>query len=339
MQASPEQLSRQLAAGLRPIYVVHGGEPLQTDEVVDAIRASARDRGFSERVTFEPVTDADWAALGTEAASPSLFAPRRLLEVRLPGSRPGHAGAAVLARLAGKPPPDVVFLVVLGRLEPKQRSAAWLEALEKAGVSVPTRPVALPEMPGWVKARGRRAGLELSAEAAALLAERTQGNLLACAQELDKLALLHPGGRVDVREVLASTGESARYDVFDLVDAVVAGDARRGARVLEGLRAEGVEAPLVVWALARELRTLASIARAAARGEPLARVFPRYRIWESRQGAVRSALERHDPSRWLALLRRLGSIDRMVKGLEPADPWTELSRLVLEVAGKSPGPP
>lgn len=339
MQVSPEQLSRHLAAELRPIYVVHGGEPLQTDEVVDAIRASTRNRGFSERLTFEPVTDADWAALGTEAMSPSLFAPRRLLEVRLPGSRPGHSGAAMLARLAGKPPPDVVVLVVLGRLEPKQRSAAWFEALEKAGVSVLTRPVPPPEMPRWVKARGQRAGLELSAEAAALLAERTQGNLLACAQELDKLTLLHPGGRIDVREVLASTGESARYDVFDLVDAVVAGDARRSARVLEGLHAEGVEAPLVVWALARELRTLASIARAAARGEPLARLFPRYRVWESRRGAVRSALERHEPSRWLALLRWLGSIDRMVKGLEPADPWTELSRLVLEIAGKSPGTP
>lgn len=339
MQVSAEQLARQLASGLRPVYVVHGGEPLQTGEAVDAIRASARGRGFSERITFEPAADGDWAALEAEAASPSLFAPRRLLEVRLPGSRPGNAGAAALTRLAGRPLPDVLLLVVLGKLESKQRSAAWIEALDRTGVSVPTRPVAPAEMPAWVTARARRAGLDLSAEAAALLAERTQGNLLACAQEIEKLALLHPGARVDAREVLASAGESARYDVFDLVDAVLAGDTRRSVRVLEGLRAEGVEPPLVVWALAREFRTLASIARGLARGEPAARLFGRHRIWESRQAAVRSALDRHRPGRWLGFLRRLGQIDRMIKGLEPADPWHELSRLVLAMAGKDPSAP
>ncbi len=335
MQISPEQLAPQLASSLQPVYLVHGGEPLQTREAVDAIRASARARGFSERITFEPVADGDWSALETEAVSPSLFAPRRLLEVRLPGSRPGNAGAAALTRLAGKPLPDVLLLVVLGKLESKQRGAAWVEALDRAGVSVPTRPVAAAEMPTWVKGRARRAGLELTAEAAALLAERTQGNLLACAQELEKLALLHPGVRVDAREVLASAGESARYDVFDLADGMLAGDARRSVRVLEGLRAEGVEPPLVVWALAREVRTLASIARGLARGEPAARLFGRHRVWEGRKAAVRAALDRHSPGRWLAFLRRLGQIDRMIKGLEPADPWAELSRLVLAVAGKA----
>jgi DNA polymerase-3 subunit delta len=335
VQISAEQLARQLASGLRPVYVVHGGEPLQTGEVVDAIRAGARGRGFSERLAFEPVADGDWAAIETEAASPSLFAPRRLLEVRLPGSRPGNTGAAALTRLAGHPAPDVLLLVVLGKLESKQRGAAWLEALDRAGVSVPTRPVAPAEMPSWATARARRAGLELTAEAAALLSERTQGNLLACAQEIEKLALLHPGARVDAREVLASAGESARYDVFDLVDGVLAGDARRSARVLQGLRGEGVEPPLVVWALAREVRTMAAISRGLARGEPAARLFGRYRVWEGRKPAVRAALDRHDPERWLGFLRRLGRIDRMIKGLEPADPWVELSRLALAVAGKA----
>jgi DNA polymerase-3 subunit delta len=237
--------------------------------------------------------------------------------------------------LAGKPPPDVLLLVVLGKIESKQRGAAWLEALDRAGVSVPTRAVTPAEMPTWLTARARRAGLNLTAEAVALLAERTVGNLLACAQEIEKLALLHPGARVDAREVLASAGESARYDVFDLVDGVLGGDARRSARILEGLRAEGVEAPLVVWALAREIRTLASIARGLALGEPAARLFGRHRVWEGRKAAVRAALDRHGAGRWLAFLRRLGQIDRMIKGLEPADPWDELSRLVVALAGKA----
>ena len=333
MQLSPERLSRQLAAGLAPVYTVQGGEPLQTRECVDAIRAAARQHGFGEHLTLEPTSEGDWAGIRGEVLSPSLFASRRLIEVRLPGSKPGEAGARVLTDLAAHPASDVVLLLVLGKLETRQRAAAWLEALDRAGVSILTRAVDPGDLPGWITARARRSSLELSEDAVRLLAERTEGNLLACDQEIEKLALLYPGGRVDLPQVLASSGDSSRHDVFDLVDSALAGDPGRSTRVLDGLRAEGVEPPLVVWALARELRTLASIARRVSLGEPLARLLGRYRVWEARRPTVRRALERHGPEPLLGFLRQLADIDRTAKGLAPGDPWLELSRLVLAIAG------
>jgi DNA polymerase-3 subunit delta len=239
----------------------------------------------------------------------------------------------VLAQLAERRTPDVVLLVVLGKLETRQRGAAWLEALDRAGVSIATRPVSPASLPGWITTRARRSSLELSEDAARLLAERTEGNLLACHQEIEKLALLYPGERVGLTQVLASSGDSARYDVFTLVDTALAGDPRRSARVLDGLRGEGLEPPLVVWALARELRTLASMARRLRLGEPLARLLGRYRVWEARKPAVQRALERHTPGTLSSFLRRLADIDRIAKGLAPGDPWLELSRLVLTIAG------
>lgn len=333
MQVSAEQLPQHLDRALACAYAIVGGEPLQTRESADAVRAAARRQGFTERVVFDGTPEPDWHGLRVEAASPSLFSARRVLEVRLPGSRPGELGAEVIAELAGRPPPDAVLLLVLGKLEGRQREAAWLAALDRAGVLIQARPVTVLELPRWVATRARRHGVTLSAEAADLLTERVEGNLLACDQELEKLALLFPAGRIEVGEVLASAGDSARYDVFDLVDSALAGQGRRAVHVLEGLHSEGVEAPLVVWALARELRALAAMAWGLERGQSLGQVLGRQRVWEKRKAAVGSALRRAGQARWLACLEELAEVDRTSKGVGVGDPWAALSRLVLRVAG------
>jgi DNA polymerase-3 subunit delta len=334
MQVSPDQLGGHLEKALAALYTIVGGEPLQTRESADAIRDAARKRGFAERLVFDAAPEVDWAGLRVEAGSLSLFSSRRILEVRLPGSRPGEVGVEVLTELARRPPPDTVLLLLLGKVESRQRDAAWLTALERAGVLVSARAVASTALPRWVSARARRHGIALTAEAARLLAERVEGNLLAADQELEKLALLAPDREVDVPEVLASTSDGARYDVFALVDSALAGQGARAARILEGLRAEGVQPPLLVWALARELRALASMAWGRERGESLAQVMTRHRVWEARRPAVGSALGRAGLMVWLSWLDRLAEIDRLAKGLARGDPWPELSRLVLGVAGR-----
>jgi DNA polymerase-3 subunit delta len=333
MQVSADQLPARLAHGLAPIYVIAGGEPFQTRESADAIRAAARRAGYTERLVFEAEPEVDWPGLESEAASLSLFAARRLLEVRLPGSRPGPLGAETLARLGGRPPPDVVLLLALGKLEARQRDAAWLSALERAGVLVTTRPVAAADLPTWIRREAERRGQPIAPEAAALLAERVEGNLLACDQELRKLALLFPDRAIEVAEVLASTGDSARYDVYALVDSALAGDARRAVRILSGLRGEGLDPPLVVWALAREVRVLAGIANAVERGEALPRALARYKVWESRKALLTRALRRAGRAAWFGRVERLAEVDRQTKGLAPGDPWETLARLVLDLAG------
>jgi DNA polymerase-3 subunit delta len=337
MQVSPEALPQQLRRGLAPIYLVHGEEPLQARECLDAIRAAATGAGYTERVILEGDPEVDWGRVQAEGATLSLFSARRLVEVRPRGARLGEEGARTLADFARSPPSDVLLLVSLGKLDARQRSAAWLEAVTRAGVVVAVRPVGAADLPGWVERRAGRVGLRLTSDAARLLAERVEGNLLACAQELEKLALLHPGQSVDEGQVLASTADSARYDVFDWVDGVVGGDARRAARVLAGLRAEGTEPPLLVWALARELRSLAALAYGLERGESLPRLLDRGRVRDARRPLVGRALQRHRAQALRGAIHWLSEIDQKAKGLLPGSAWDELGRLSLWLAGIDEG--
>jgi DNA polymerase-3 subunit delta len=333
MQVNPERLSGQLARGLAALYAVFGEEPLQIRECLDAVRGAALRAGYAERRLFEPDGDPDWGEVRAESLSLSLFASRRLIEVRLRDGRLGESGARALTEYAAAPPADVLLLLSLGKLDARQRSSAWLQALDRAGVVVSVRTPGPDELPAWVQRRAGQQGLTMTGEAVRALAERSEGNLLACAQELEKLALLHPGATVDVREVVACAADSARYDVFDLVESALAGDSRRAVRVLAGLRSEGTEPPLLVWALSRELRGLEQMAAAAASGEPVARVLGRFRVWESRKNGVRRALARLRPGQLLGLVQWLARVDRMVKGLLPGDAWDELSRLTLALSG------
>lgn len=334
MQLKPEQLAQHLNKGLAPIYLLYGDEPLLVQEAADAIRAAARAQGYSEREVFAVDKVFDWNQLTESSNNLSLFAERRILEVRMPGGKPGDAGGKALRAYAERPPEDTLLLIISGKLDAQQRKSKWVTDLEAAGVGIPVWPVEVQQLPQWIRARMQRLGLQPSAEAAGLLAERVEGNLLACAQEIDKLRLLLDAGPVDAAAVAAAVADSARFDVYALVDAALAGEADRSLRMLAGLRGEGVEPVLVVWALARELRGLAAMAWEMGRGEPVGAVMARHRVWAKRQAVVGKALPRHKPEAWQALLAACARLDRVVKGLAPGSPWDELVHLCLCLAGR-----
>jgi DNA polymerase III subunit delta len=325
------QLSAHLARALAPVYLVSGDEPLLATEVADAIRARARAAGHDERVVHAAERGFDWTLLHDAGASLSLFAQRRLIEVRLASASPGAEGAAALQRYAGDPPPDVVLLVTCPRIDRKAAGAKWIAALESAGVHVEVRPLSTSALPGWIDERMRARGLAPTAGAARLLAERVEGNLLAAAQEIEKLSLLHGEGEIDEAQVRLAVADSARYDVYQLADAALAGDTARALRVLDGLRAEGVEPPLVLWAVTRDVRGLAALAwEKASRG----RSAVTNDIWWSRRKQIEAAQPRVPLWRAHALLLRAGAVDGIVKGRAEnrPRPWDALAGLVTDLA-------
>ncbi|WP_303907707.1 DNA polymerase III subunit delta [Thiohalomonas denitrificans] len=333
MRLRPEQLAGHLRNPLLPIYVVSGDEPLQAGEAGDAIREAARGQGFAEREVMHAETGFDWGLLSAAADALSLFADRRILDLRIPGGKPGDAGGKALSAYAQRPPEDNILLISLPRLDKRQQQSKWFKALDAAGVVIQVWPVGPKELPGWISQRMRSRGLEFQPEVVRLLADKVEGNLLAAAQEVDKLHLLFGEGAIDAGGVALALTDSSRFDVFELVDTALSGDAARTARILDGLYAEGVEPVLILWALAREIRSLAGMAASMAQGTPPDQVMREHRVWAKRQAPVRSALQRHNARRWEAFLARAGRVDRTIKGAEPGNPRDELIQLALLVAG------
>jgi len=305
VKIAAEDLAAHLIASPLPAYLVSGDEPLLVSEVVDAIRARARTADFVERkVFFIERANAVWDEVSQEAQALSLFASNRIVEIRMPGGKPGVAGAAALLRLIESAGTDFLLLIVTGQLEREVQSAEWVQALQLRGAYVPIRSVERSRLPHWLRSRFAAAGLTPDDEAIALLAERSEGNLLAAKQEIDKLALLQPGSSVTAAEVAASSADSARFDPFQLVDAVRGSDAARALRILGGLKAEGAEVPWILWHLIREIRMPQARAAGSAR-PPVAR-----------------------------LSARASRADRMAKGLAQGDCWDELALLVVEMTGR-----
>jgi len=330
----PEQLAAQLRKGLAPLYLIHGDEPLLVQENADAVRTAARAQGYSERecLTVEP--GFDWRGLMQTAATASLFAARRLLELRLNAAKPDSTGTDVLKTYAQRPPADTLLLITAAKLDKNAQKSAWVGALEKAGVVVPILPVDRRQLPAWIERRLLGKGLRPTPAAVALLAERVEGNLLAAAQEIEKLYLLFGNGPVSVEQVLGVVGDSARYNVFDLVDAAMSGQIERVARIIDGLRGEGVEPTLIVWALHREIQTLTGIIFALQQGTNLENALNQYKIWEKRKPLLRWALGRLSSANCRRLLNYCARADQVVKGARPGAPWDELLHLALALAGQ-----
>ncbi len=323
----PENLARELEKPLATVWLVGGEEPLLVAEASDAIRARARAEGYAGRDIFFGDRQFDWAGLLESSQSLSLFAERRVIEVKLPTGKPGAEGSKVLAKLAGDPPPDAILLVVTGKMDRDVTSSAWYKALDQKGKVVAVQAVEIGRLPQWIRTRASRHGITLDEEGARLLAERVEGNLLAAHQEIEKLALLQGKGPVSVETVAEVVANSARYDVFQLGEAALSGDAARSLRVLEGLKAEGTELPIVLWALCRDLRSLAE-----ARANPGAS-FGYGRQGERRTEVMRAAARRLAKQRMAPLIEQAGRVDRLVKGLAKGDPWTEIAALVATLAG------
>lgn len=316
---------------LAPVWLIASSEPLLLLEAADALRARAKALGYAEREVFEADHRFDWGELEASFGALSLFSSRRLLEVRLPGGKPGKEGGAVIEKFCAAPAPDVLLLVTAAEWGSKHEGA-WSRAVDKAGAAVVLWPPRPNELPAWIARRLKSRGVEASTDAVALLASRIEGNLLAAAQEVDKLALLGGEGRIDLARMQALVADSARYDVFRLVDTALAGDAAQALHMLAGLRGEGESVvPLLSW-LAGQVQALASVAAVQQAGGNVAQAMTRARIWDSKQPIFRRALGRGSVAHFEALLADCGRIDRISKGRAGGDPWVELERLVVGIA-------
>ena len=327
MKTSPEKLPAALKRGLPPVCLLSGDEPLQAGEAADAIRAAARAAGFTEREVFfiDRANSGPWDEIFASAQALSLFAARRVLEIRIPGSKPGTQGAPALQELAGLAGPDLLLLVITGELDWSAQKAAWVQALDAAGIWVDAAQVPLGRFPDWLKARAEALDLALDDEAVQALAQQTEGNLLAAAQELIKLQLAGLK-RVGVGEVLASAAQSSRYDVTQLGEAVLKGDLQRSLRVLAGLKAEGVEPTLVLWSVWQELRALWQV---LLPGPPISGVWSRNK---QHLPAAASRLKPLGRAFFARLEGRMATADRVIKGRQAGHAWDELSLVVAEFA-------
>jgi DNA polymerase-3 subunit delta len=333
LRLRPDQLAAHLRKSLARLYLVFGEEPLQALEAVDAIRAAARERGHDERECLTVEAGFDWRALRQLASSLSLFAGRRWLELRMGSVKPGDAGAQALVDYAAQPAEDAVLLVTAGKLDWNAQKSRWFAALDDAGVVVAAAPVEPRQLPGWIERRLRGRGLNPVPEAVTLLAERVEGNLLAAAQEIEKLALMVDARELTAQAVLAAVGDSARYSIYDFVDAALLGQPERVARILSGLRDEGVEPVLANWALHQEIRRLAMLAFARSRGQPPEAALSEQKVWEKRKPLLRQALQRLTLADCQRLLRACARTDRTIKGAETGSPWNALLANGLRLAG------
>ena len=302
-------------------------------EVGDQLREHARKQGFDERQVFYAQDDSDWRAFRQAVDSRSLFAERRLIEVRLPTGKPGRMGGEQLKAYCQNPAPDVLLLVISAKLDRGGKSSAWFKAMDKVGVTIEVYPVTQRELPRWLDARCQRYGLTAEQTALDLVAERVEGNLLAAAQEVERLSLLYPNARLTPDDVLAAVSDSARYSINDLSAAALAGDAARAVRIVRGLRDEATASVLVLWALSADIRSASRAAEAIAERVPEDKALKAAGVWSSRVGPVKTALKRHSVASWLHMLQRCAEIDRMIKGQEPGDVWDAFMALSACLAG------
>ncbi len=324
MQLRASELDGQLKKSLLPAYVIHGDEPLLAMEAADAVRGAARRAGYTERQVLEPGRGFDWSEFTHASASLSLFAEKKILELRLPTGKPGTPGATAIVSYCERPNADELLLVTLPRLDRSAQGSAWFNALARLGAVVDIWPLERARLPGWIGERLARQKQRAPREVLEYLAERVEGNLLAAHQELQKLALLAPEGELSMETVQEAVASVARYDPYDAVEALISGDLPRYVRVIEGLRAEGEPATFVLFVVSSGLFALQE--------GSADRVFNR-----SLKRAVEGALRRFTPKRIDQAIAQAAAIDRAIKGVGEGDPWEAFIRLGLNLAGGSKG--
>jgi len=336
MKLRPEQLQRHLLDGLQSVYVLCGDEPLLLQESTDLIRQAATKNGYSERQVHAIERGFSWDALIADSQALSLFAERKLVELRFSG-KPDAAAADVLINFAQRPPEDTLLLITLPKLDAAAQKSKWFTALDNHGVQITVYPVDASALPGWLSQRAQSLGLRLPTEALQLLADRTEGNLLAAAQALEKLRLLSDGNDISFDTVASLVSDSTRYSVFDLADAVLMGDASRAARLLLGLESEGQAESVVLWALQKDLRALTLAAEQMSQSGQQAlssQALNQLGFWAKRQGPAQQALRRLSLIRLQRLTSGVIDVDKAIKGQSPERAWDALLRLTMAMAGR-----
>ncbi|QSA98653.1 DNA polymerase III subunit delta [Methylococcus sp. EFPC2] len=335
MKIKPEQLDATLKRQLAPVYLLSGDEPLQLNEAADAVRCAALGRGYENRELFYAESGFDWNRLLESGGSFSLFGELRVLDLRLPG-KPDKDGAQALLRYAQHLPDDAVLVVSLPKLSAAEQKAAWFQTLESKGVFVQIWPLEGARLIEWLDRRMAGRNLLADRSGLAILAARVEGNLLAAAQEVEKLHILYGEGRIEDEQIRKAVADSARYDVYDLAEAAMLGQLPRAQRILQGLKAEGVASPVVLWALARDVRTLAGVLNLTAGGESQESAYAKLRIWDKQKSALSKALQRLDRRDVENALLACARADRIIKGQAVGEAWSALLDICTLLTGKAP---
>lgn len=334
MRLKAEQLNSHLSQGpVAPIYLISGDEPLLVQEAVDAIRASARTQGYTERELLHAEAGFDWNVVLIEANSLSLFSDKKILEIRIPNGKPGDKGSKTLQEYTANPSDDTLILIITPKLDANVTRSKWVKSIEGCGVFMQLWPVTDNQLPQWISRRLQQAGIQASRQAVSILAERVEGNLLAAVQEIEKLKLLIPEGELDGDTMSTIVADSARFNVFSLVDKAMQGEAQSACRTLRGLHEEGTEPTVILWALTRELRTLLKASDALAAGDHLDWVLKNLGVWEKRKPLIKNAIRRLSINQLRQMLKLAGGIDRAIKGMRTASPWDDLTTLTLMLCG------
>ncbi len=336
MQLKGEQLAAHLDRELRPLYVLYGDEPLLVIEAADAIRAKARQQGYSEREVLTVLPQFDWGQLLAAGGNLSLFGDKKLIDLRIPTGKPGKEGSTALQQWCQNLSMDNLLLITLPELDWREEKAAWFAVLANAGIAVKLMAPPLAELPGWIAGRLRRQQQSADLDSLKFIAERVEGNLLAAHQEIQKLGLLYPAGQLSAAQVRDAVLNVARYDIDGLREALLAGDIGRLTRTLDGLMQEGEAPPLVLWAMSEEIRALAMIRAGMDAGRPVDALLKDAKVWGPRANPVKRAVQRLSTPTLEAALRDAGKIDRLAKGIGQGNIWEAFLRLGLSLCPSGP---
>lgn len=330
-----DQLTSTLDKPLAPVFLITGDEPLIVQESCDAVRQAASRQGFLERELYHTDGNFDWSELYNASSAMSLFADKKLIEIRVHNGKPGDAGSKAIVDYCANTNDDTLLLLVSPKIDSRSQSSKWFKAIEQAGVVVNVWPVGPAQLPRWIDGRLKQAGLNADSEAIDILCAKTEGNLLAAVQEVEKLKLLATNNFIDAQLMANAVMDSARYDTFGMVDKAIFGDSRGAAESLQGLRAEGTDALAILWALNRDIRTLTNIKERLQTGENFDLAARQNGVWDKRKPLFKQALQRLPLPQLFALLRKTALADRVAKGSVKGDVWDILLDITLGLAGVS----
>jgi DNA polymerase-3 subunit delta len=330
MRLKVDQLGAAVRKTLAPVYLICGDEPLQLGEAADEIRSAAKLAGYANREVLSIDNGAEWRELTTEAGSLSIFSEKKLIDLRASSVKPGVDGGKILVNYAKNLPEDTLLLLTAGKIDSAGQKSQWFQALDNVGVVVQVWPLQGADLLQWLQRRAERKGMRMDADAVKCLALRIEGHLLAAAQEIEKLYILHGQSRISKAMVEDQVADSARFDVFNLSEALLQGKLNRAVKILHGLKAEGVAAPVVLWALSREARLLSNVQADLQQGGQLEAIFKKYQVWDKRKQMLQAALQRLKTQRLHHILQLSAKADMQIKGQLAGDGWETLFAICLQ---------
>ncbi|MFA5984320.1 MAG: DNA polymerase III subunit delta [Methylococcaceae bacterium] len=333
MRLKPEQLNNALKKNLQTIYLLSGDDPQQMGELADAVRQAGGLSGFARREILSVEANFDWQELVLALNTYTLFSDKKIVDLRLSKVAIGVEAAKILQDYCLSPSEDILLLISAPKLTTAALKAKWLQAIEAIGVIVQVWPLNQVELIVWLQKRLQQRGMTVNEDTVKLLALRVEGNLLAAAQEVDKLYMLYGSGRISEQQLLDAVTDSSRYAVFDLVDSLLRQEIDRTLKILTGLRKEGVAAPVVLWAIAREVRVLMALKKASISGQSSEAVFKSHQIWDKRKALLSTSVKRLSVNALNKALKASAKIDRQIKGRQAGDAWESLQLLCLQLAG------